>query len=75
MAKKRKITLEVPEDLLERARASSGEGITQTVRRGLRLRRAILPDTDALTRAPKPAGETYWSKRPARDKTHFRRWF
>lgn len=34
---KRKITLEVPEDLLERALASSGEGITRTVRRGLEL--------------------------------------
>jgi len=34
---KRKITLEVPEDLLERAVAASGEGITGTVRRGLEL--------------------------------------
>lgn len=37
MAEKRKITLEVPEELLERALAASGEGITQTVRRGLQL--------------------------------------
>jgi hypothetical protein len=37
VAEKRKITLEVPEDLLERALASSGKGITQTVRRGLEL--------------------------------------
>ncbi|MBW2268850.1 MAG: hypothetical protein JRH16_09745 [Deltaproteobacteria bacterium] len=37
MAEKRKITLEVPADLLERALASSGEGITQTVRQGLKL--------------------------------------
>ncbi|MGH0032814.1 MAG: hypothetical protein ACQGVC_23720 [Myxococcota bacterium] len=37
MAEKRKITLEVPEDLLERALAASGEGITQTVRQGLQL--------------------------------------
>lgn len=34
---RRKITLEVPEDLLERALAASGEGITRTVRRGLEL--------------------------------------
>jgi hypothetical protein len=34
---KRKITLEVPEELLEQALASSGEGITRTVRRGLEL--------------------------------------
>ena len=33
----RKITVEVPEELLERAREASGEGITQTVRRGLAL--------------------------------------
>ncbi len=37
MTDKRKITLEVPEDLLERALAASGEGITRTVRRGLEL--------------------------------------
>jgi len=34
---KRKITLEVSEDLLDRALAASGEGLTQTVRRGLEL--------------------------------------
>ena len=33
----RKITVEVPEELLERAQEASGEGITQTVRTGLRL--------------------------------------
>jgi hypothetical protein len=33
----RKITLEVPEDLLRRAQRSSGEGITATIRRGLEL--------------------------------------
>jgi len=37
MAMKRKITVEVPEDLLERAVDASGEGITATVRRGLEL--------------------------------------
>ncbi len=37
MAETRKITVEVPEDLLERALAASGTGITQTVRRGLTL--------------------------------------
>jgi hypothetical protein len=37
MSGTRKITVEVPEDLLERARKSSGEGITRTVRRGLEL--------------------------------------
>jgi hypothetical protein len=33
----RKITVHVPEDLLDRAQASSGQGITETVRQGLRL--------------------------------------
>ena len=37
MAAKRKITIEVPEDLLERAVSASGEGVTATVRRGLEL--------------------------------------
>jgi hypothetical protein len=33
----RKITVEVPEDLLEKAQQASGAGITQTVRAGLQL--------------------------------------
>jgi len=33
----RKITLEVPADLLEKAQRASGAGITQTVRTGLQL--------------------------------------
>jgi hypothetical protein len=33
----RKITIEVPEDLLDKAQKASGEGITQTVRTGLQL--------------------------------------
>jgi len=37
MAETRKITVEVPEALLERAMAASGEGVTRTVRRGLTL--------------------------------------
>ena len=37
MGEIRKITVEVPGDLLESALASTGEGITQTVRQGLVL--------------------------------------
>ena len=37
MAEMRKITVEVPEDLLDRALAWSGEGITGTARRGVTL--------------------------------------
>jgi hypothetical protein len=33
----RKITVEVPENLLEKAQRASGTGITQTVRAGLQL--------------------------------------
>lgn len=33
----KKITVEIPEELLERAQEASGEGITQTVRTGLQL--------------------------------------
>ena len=37
MAEMRKITVEVPNDLLENALSATEEGITQTVRRGLEL--------------------------------------
>ena len=35
--RERKITVHVPEDLLARAQQSSGQGITETIRQGLRL--------------------------------------
>jgi len=35
--KRKKLTIEVPEDLLSRATAATGEGVTPTVRRGLEL--------------------------------------
>lgn len=37
MSTARKITVEIPTDLLEKARKASGAGITQTVRTGLQL--------------------------------------
>jgi Arc/MetJ-type ribon-helix-helix transcriptional regulator len=33
----RKITVEIPEELLEKAQQASGSGVTQTVRAGLQL--------------------------------------
>lgn len=33
----RKVTVHIPEDLLSRAQQASGQGITETVRQGLRL--------------------------------------
>lgn len=35
--KTRKLTVEVPEDILERAISTTGQGITPTIRRGLEL--------------------------------------
>ena len=32
-----KITVHIPEELLDRAQKSSGQGVTETVRQGLRL--------------------------------------
>jgi hypothetical protein len=37
MQKARKITIEVPTDLLKKAQLASGTGITQTIRAGLHL--------------------------------------
>jgi hypothetical protein len=37
MAAARKVTVELPVDLLRRAQKSSGEGVTSTIRRGLEL--------------------------------------
>lgn len=37
MQAERKITVHVPEELLARAQKSSGQGITETIRQGLRL--------------------------------------
>lgn len=37
MGRTRKITVEVPEQLLKRAQKQSGEGVTGTVRQGLEL--------------------------------------
>ena len=36
-AKQKKITLEVPDDVLRKATAVTGEGITPTIRKGLEL--------------------------------------
>jgi hypothetical protein len=33
----KKVTIEVPEELLEKAQAATGAGITQTIRTGLQL--------------------------------------
>lgn len=58
MKAKRKITLEVSADLLDRAQRASGEGVTQTVRTGLEL---------------VAASRTYARLRGLRGKVHFAR--
>ena len=37
MAAERKLTVHIPADLLEKAQRASGQGITETIRQGLRL--------------------------------------
>lgn len=37
MGAERKVTVHLPEDLLDRAQKATGQGITETVRQGLRL--------------------------------------
>jgi len=54
----RKITVEVPVELLEKAQRASGAGITQTVRTGLQL---------------VAASRTYARLRQLRGKVHFTR--
>ena len=54
----RKITVEIPAGLLEKAQRASGAGITQTVRAGLKLL---------------AASETYAQLRGLRGKVHFTR--
>ena len=54
----RKITVEIPADLLEKAQRASGAGITQTIRTGLKL---------------VAASETYARLRQLRGKVRFTR--
>lgn len=54
----RKITIEVPADLLEKARQASGAGITQTVRMGLQL----LAASNACARLRQMRGKVRFSR-------------
>ena len=58
----RKITVHIPEDLLERAQKSSGQGVTETVRQGLRLVAA----GDTFRRVAKLRGKVRFSVALAR---------
>lgn len=58
MERARKITVEIPPELLEKAQQASGKGITQTVRTGLEL---------------VAASETYAKLRGLRGKVRFSR--
>ncbi len=57
----RKITVEVPPELLERAQRASGSGITQTVRTGLQL----LAASQAYSRLRQLRGKVKFSRTAA----------
>jgi len=54
----RKITVEVPADLLERAQRASGMGVTQTVRTGL----GLLAASEAYARLRQWRGQVRFSR-------------
>ena len=56
----RKITLNVPEELLEAAQRTSGQGVTETVRQGLRLVAA----GETFRRVAKLRGTVKFSREP-----------
>jgi hypothetical protein len=58
MGEARKITVEVPADLLERAQRATGDGVTGTVRTGLQLVAA----SNAYTRLRKLRGKVAFSR-------------
>jgi hypothetical protein len=58
----RKITVHIPEELLDRAQKSTGQGVTETVRQGLRL----LAAGDTFRRVAKLRGTVKFSIDPAR---------
>ena len=57
----RKITVEIPSELLERAQRASGTGITQTVRTGLQLVAA----SETYARLRQLRGKLRFSRTPA----------
>ena len=58
MQRARKITVEVPAELLEKAQRASGSGVTQTVRAGLQLMAA----SEAYTRLLQFRGKFRFSR-------------
>ena len=62
MAGLRKITVEVPEELLERAQRASGGGVTQTVRTGL----GLVAASQAYARLRQWRGQERFSRSVAR---------
>ncbi|MGD0437318.1 MAG: hypothetical protein ABSB86_12705 [Bryobacteraceae bacterium] len=58
MASTRKITVEVPPELLERAQKATGAGISQTIRTGLQLVAA----SDAYARLHQLRGKVRFSR-------------
>lgn len=56
----RKITVEIPADLLEKAQRASGAGITQTIRTGLKLVAA----SEAYAQLRRLRGKVRFSRTP-----------
>lgn len=65
MESARKITVEVPQELLAKAQQATGSGITQTIRAGLTLVAA----TQAYARMRKLRGKVHFSRSLAELKT------
>jgi len=65
MGAARKITVEVPVELLERAQQASGTGVTQTVRAGLQL----IAASQAYARLRMYRGKVRFSRKAAELKT------
>jgi hypothetical protein len=59
MTKARKITVELPRELLEKAQRASGTGVTQTIRAGLQL----LAASEAYARLLQFRGKVRFSRR------------
>jgi hypothetical protein len=65
MDRNRKITVEIPRELIEKAQQATGEGITQTVRAGLQL----VAEFGAYARLRQFRGKVRFARTPAELKT------
>jgi hypothetical protein len=57
MAAQRKVTVQLPEELLTKAQRASGQGVTETIRRGL----SLVAAGDTFRRVSKLRGQVKFS--------------